>query len=117
MAEIDARISRCDSEMDNLVHTLSQPNVGQALIQRVNTRMDELTAEMDRLTREKERLQDNLSSITNQEMQLEVIANALSSFKTYFKEMTVPEKRTLIKLLVQKMEWDGEDIHIFIYGE
>jgi len=117
LVEVNSRISRCNSEMDNLVHSLSQLNVGQALMQRVNTRVDELTGELERLNKEKERLQDNLSFITDKEVQLDIIATALSSLKTYFKEMTVPEKRTLIKLLVQKIEWDGEDIHIFIYGE
>ena len=91
--------------------------MGQALIQRVNARVEELTSELDGLTKERERLQETLSSINDKEMQIEIIAAALSSLKTYFKEMTVPEKRTLIKLLVQKIEWDGEDLHIFIYGE
>jgi site-specific DNA recombinase len=117
LAELDVRISRCNSEMDNLVHSLSQPDVGQALVQRVNARMDELTGEMKCLNKEKEQLQDNLSFITDKEVQLDIIASALSDLKTYFKEMSVPEKRTLIKLLVQKIEWDGEDIHVFIYGE
>lgn len=117
LAEVDARISRCNSELDNLIHSLSQPNVGQALIQRVNARVEELTLELDRLTQEKERLQENLSSINDKEMQLEIIAAALSSLKTSFKEMAVPEKRMLLKLLIQKIEWDGQDLHIFIYGE
>jgi site-specific DNA recombinase len=117
LAELSVRISRCNSEMDNLIHSLSQPDVGQALMRRVNARVDELSEEMERLNKEKERLQDDLSFITDKAVQLDIIANALSSLKTYFKEMSVPEKRTLIKLLVQKIEWDGENLHIFIYGE
>lgn len=117
LTEINTRINKCNAEMDSLVHSLSQPNVGQALTQRVNARVEDLTGEMERLNEERERLQDNLSVMADKEMQLDIIANALSSLKTYFNEMTVPEKRTLIKLLVQKIEWDGEDIHIFIYGE
>lgn len=117
LAEVNARVNKCNAELDNLVNSLSQPNVGQALVQRVNARVDELTEEMERLSKEKERLQDNLSGIADKEVQLDIIANALSSLETTFNEMTVPERRTLIKLLVQKIEWDGRDLHIFIYGK
>lgn len=117
LAEVDACISRCNSEMDHLIHSLSQPNVGQSLMQRVNARVEEITVELERLTKEKKQLEDNFRFMNNKEMQLEIIAAALSNLKTYWSEMSVTEKRTLIQLLVKKMEWDGEDIHIFIYGE
>ncbi len=83
----------------------------------MNTKVNELTEEIERLNKEKERLQDNLSFLIDKEFQLDIITNALFGLKTYFKEMTVPENPTLIKLLVQKIEWDGRDLHIIIYGE
>ncbi len=46
-----------------------------------------------------------------------MLAGVLSSLKNNFASLTVPEKRTLIKLLVKKIVWDGENFHIFIDGE
>lgn len=117
LAEVNARIKKCNTDMESLVNKLTHPNVGQALLQQINVKVSELTEELERLNAEKERLQKNLNFISDKEIQLDMISSALSSLKTYFKEMTVPERRSLIKLLVEKIEWDGQDIHIFIYGE
>jgi site-specific DNA recombinase len=117
ITDINIRIDKCNEEIDNLVNSLAQPNLGQALIERVNVKVSELSEELERLKSEKTRLQDNLNTANDREIQIDMISTALSSLKTYFKEMTIQEKRTLIKLLVQKMEWDGADLNIFVYGE
>ena len=114
---IDARIKKCGEEMDNLVHALSQPNLGQTFIQKVNAKIGELEKEISALNTERNHLQKDIDIITNKEIQADMLAGALSSLKTYFPELTIHEKRTLIKLLVQKIVWDGRDLHIFIDGK
>lgn len=114
---IEARISKCNEEMDNLVNTLSQGNLGSAFIQRVNARINELDQELSGLTKERERLQKDVNLIADKEIQVELLAAALGSLKNNFPILSVHEKRTLIKLLVQKIVWDGRDIHIFMDGE
>lgn len=117
LGAIDARIKKCSDEMDNLIRALSQGNMGAAFIQRVNVRVGELDRELSELEAERARLQKDVSLITDKEIQVDMLAGALSSLKTYFKELTLPEKRTLIKLLVQKIVWDGRDLQIFMDGE
>lgn len=117
LEDINTRINKCNEEMDNLVNSLTQSNLGPAFMQRLSVKAAELTAELERLNAKKTLLQNNLNLVSDKEMQIEMISNALTSLKTYYKELTIQEKRTLIKLLVEKMEWDGEDLHIFIYGE
>lgn len=117
LAAIDTRIKKCNEEMDNLVRTLSHGNMGAAFVQRVNIRVGELDRELSDLEMERARLQKDVDLIADKEIQVDMLAGALSNLKTYFKELTVPEKRTLIKLLVQKIVWDGENLHIFMDGE
>lgn len=114
---IEARIDKCNSEMDNLVHTLSQENLSPLLIQRISARSSELEKERSDLMEEHKRLESHIEGIADKEMQIDVMAAALSSFKDNFGILSVPEKRTLIRLLVKKMVWDGRDLHIFIDGE
>ncbi len=114
---INIKISKLEFDMDNLINSLTQPNLTQAFIQRVNAKVAKLSVELERLKSEKEGLQNSLNLIYNKEIQLDIISNALTSLKTYFKQLNTQEKRTLIKMLVQKIKWDGHDIHIFIYGE
>lgn len=115
--EINARINKCNAEMDNLINTLSQSNLGAAFVQRVNAKISELDKELEQLTAEKNRLQSSVSQISDKEIQLDMIASTLSSLKSNFEILTIHERRTLVKLLIQKIEWDGKDLHIFIYGE
>lgn len=114
---IDTRIKKCNEEMDNLVNTLSQGNLGSAFIQRVNARISELDKELSELTKERDRLQKDVNFIADKEIQIDMLAGALASLKNNFASLSVHEKRILIKLLVKKIVWDGKDLHIFIDGE
>lgn len=117
ISSIETRIKKCNEEMDNLVNTLSQGNLGSAFIQRVNARISELDKEMAELIKERDRLQKDVNLIADKEIQVDMLAGALASLKNNFNTLSVHEKRTLIKLLVKKIVWDGEDLHIFIDGE
>lgn len=117
LEEISLRIKKCNTSMENLINKLTQPDVGQVLLRHINTKVEALSVELENLNAEKERLLKSQQSISDHDMQLHMISSALSSLKSYFEEMTIPERRTLIRLLVQKIEWDGRDLHIFIYGE
>jgi site-specific DNA recombinase len=114
---LEARIKKCTEEMDNLINSLSQSNLGQAFIQRVNAKITALDKEIIDLKNERNLLQKDIEIITNKEIQADMLTGALSSLKNYFPELSIHEKRTLIKLLVQKIVWDGRDLHIFIHGE
>ena len=114
---IDARIKKCSDEMDNLIHSLSQGNLGAAFTKRVDVRMTELDGELSDLMKERERLQKDVSIIADKEIQVDMLAGALSSLKNNFDALSIEDKRILIKLLVKKIVWDGEDLHIFIDGE
>ena len=114
---VNTRIKKCNDEMDNLVNTLSQGNLGTSFIQRVNARITELDKELGELTAEQNRLQKDNRIIADKEVQIDMIAAALSSLKNNFNDLSVHEKRTLIRLLVKKIVWDGKDLYIFLDGE
>ena len=110
-------MSKCNEEMDNLVRTLSQRDLSPAFIQRVNIRIGELDKELSSLAQERERLQSHAERLADKAIQVELLAAALSSLKNNFANLSIHEKRTLIRLLVQKIVWDGKDLHIFMDGE
>lgn len=114
---MEAQMKKCNDEMDHLVSTLSQGNLGSAFIERVNARINELDQKLSDLTKERERLQKDADDVADRELQVDMLAAALGSLKNNFHILSVHEKRTLIKLLVQKIVWDGKDLHIFMGGE
>ena len=117
LESMEARMSKCNDEMDNLVRTLSQRDLSPAFIQRVNIRIGELDKELSSLAQERERLQSNAERLADKSIQVELLAAALSSLKSNFANLSIHEKRTLIRLLVKKIVWDGRDLHIFMDGE
>lgn len=116
-SSIDAQMKKCNDEMDHLVHALSQKNYSPAFTQRVNQRIEELDKEVSTLTKKREQLEKESEFNADKELQIDLLAGVLASLKDNFHILSVHEKRTLIKLLVQKIVWDGSDLHIFIYGE
>ena len=117
LESMEARMSKCNEEMDNLVRTLSQRDLSPAFIQRVNIRIGELDKDLSSLAQERERLQSHAERLADKAIQVELLAAALSSLKNNFANLSIHEKRTLIRLLVQKIVWDGQDLHIFMDGE
>ena len=117
VAVIDDKIKKCNSEIDNLINTLSHGNLGAAFVERVNARITELDKELSSLKEEQARMQKDVSIIADREIQVDMLSTALSSFKDNFNRLSIEEKRTLIKLMVKKIVWDGKDLHIFIDGE
>lgn len=114
---IDQRMEECSREIERLVTALSQSETSSLLVKHVSTRVAELEEELNALRQEKAELELAASGESQQEIQLEMFGKALAAFDENFEEMSTAEQRTLIRLLVQKCEWDGEDLHIFIYGE
>lgn len=114
---IEVRIKKCNEEMDNLVHTLSQETLGAAFVQRINTRITTLDKELSDLMRQRERLQRDANQIADKEVQVDMLVSALSSFKNNCAALSIYEKRIFIRLLVKKIVWNGKDLHVFMDGE
>jgi site-specific DNA recombinase len=114
---IEAKIKKCNNEIENLINTLAQGNLGASFISRVNSRIEELDKEISSLENEKIQQNDRTKDTSEKEMQIAMLSTSLSSFKNNFDVLSIEEKRTLIKLMVKKIVWDGENLHIFIYGE
>lgn len=114
---LDSKIKKYNAELDNLVNTLSQENLGPAFIQRINKKVTQIDKELSDLIAERNRLESDEDHTVEKELQIDMLVGALSSFKENFAKMSIHDKRTLIRLLVPKIIWDGEDLHIFIDGE
>lgn len=115
-AEIDARLKQCVNEMDGLVRALSKGNLSSAFLQRISARADELEQEISGLQKKRNQLCKEPETLAGEEPQTERLTAALSDLKSCFEQLSLHEKRTLIKILVQKMVWDGKNLHLFLYG-
>lgn len=113
---VELRMKKCNDEMDNLVQTLAAGNLGAAFIQRVNGRINTLDAELTELAKERDQLRKEAELLEDEERQADTLAVMLSGLKDNFAMLSVYEKRTFIRLLVKKIVWEGENLHIFMDG-
>ncbi len=111
---LEAKIKKGNEEMNNLIATLSQGNLSAAFVQRVNARVTALDQEIADLTQKREQSLKDGSLMAEKTIQVNVIARVLSSLKNHVNILTIQEKRAFIKLLVQKIVWHENDLHIFI---
>lgn len=114
---IESKIKKYNNEINNLISILSQNKYQPAFIQHINTHVIELNKEISNLTKEKIYLEQSDNLITENELKVNIIADRLSHLKNNFNNLTIYEKRTLIKLLIKKIIWDGKNLHVFINDE
>ncbi len=67
-------------------------------------------------TLEKELAEQNQEE-NNIDFDADAFIESVKSFKNLFKDLSIYDKRQIIRLLIQRIEWDGENLHIFMYGE
>lgn len=116
-AGISKRIEECHRELERLVAALGNAEPDGMFARKIRERVSELEAELHRLEYTLAQTEAGLGEETERRLDLDAFCTALLAFADRESEMTVREKRALIRLLVQKCEWDGEKLHIFIYGE
>jgi len=105
-----ARRERCAGELDRLANALSQPDLSPALLQRINTRARELEGALDRLSRE----QGHPAEPARGAEELEQLAQELASLPGTPETLSLHEQRDLVKLLVSKIVWTGQSLHLFL---
>lgn len=116
--KLNAKIKKNSREADRLIYTLSQNNLDQAAVQRINSRISLLDREISELTDRSSKIQEqDLKSSQCIEIEADRVikmAEKLSSLQTIFPDLSISEKRIFIKILVRKIIWDGKTLHIYI---
>ncbi|MCL1824024.1 MAG: recombinase family protein [Oscillospiraceae bacterium] len=113
---IEKEINKRITEKKNLLDALKM-GVNAELVKNINAETVRIDDELKPLEAERRKIEKGINTFEFQELQIELITEALTDLRNNFRDLTLHEKRTIIKLLVKEIVWDGESFHIFMYGE
>ncbi|WP_312070329.1 hypothetical protein [Anaerotignum propionicum] len=117
LERIQIQIKKCNVEIDNLVNSISESTPSPILLEKINIKMQHLEQELFELEQKQYQAEQDIFATEDQIRKKDLLISSLSNLTDNFSELTIQEKRTIIKLLIHKIIWDGENLHIFIYSE
>lgn len=104
-----------EGEIKSLVSALTKA-VGSAAEEYIVAQIDTLHKEVALLNRHMEELRQLTPSHALTDLEFDIFQEMLSSFQNTMDTMTVEQKRAAIRACVKKIVWDGETIHLYLFG-
>lgn len=104
-----------EQKINSLVDTLSDISGSSAKIP-VTKRIEELSAECMEIVSHIQKLENETFMHTLSTMEFDSLLQFLSVFESCIHEMTVEQKRTAMRAILQKVTWDSENAHVFLFG-
>ncbi len=109
-------IQKRKKEIKNLISVLAKSGGDDAFIKQVGEEINSLNRECAALEQERKGISEEGQGMLGDQQQLAFLMEQLSSFKSLFGSLTVLEKREYLRMILDRVVWDGEQAHIFIYG-
>lgn len=117
---LEQEIQKKKKEVQNLIHVLASSGTGGAsddsFVKQIRQEMQKLNEECAMLEKERSEMSTESMGIQGNRKQLEFLLEQLSTFEKLFDSLSVLEKREYLRMILDKVVWDGEQAHIFIYG-
>lgn len=107
-------LAKKEAEIQNLISTVKQAGRSEAYIAYVDTEIVRLEKEKDSLKKKIEVFQSDKGVVDGAINQVDLIISEIELLKKKFGQMSVPQKREHLRLLLDKVVWDGKKAHIFI---
>lgn len=104
-----------EQEIRNLVLSLSHSTDSPAQAY-INTQINALHEEKLQIEHQIENLNNLLQNQNLLLADFDILIRKLSSFSDSFDMMTIEEKRATLRLLIDKVIWDGTQIHLYLSG-
>ncbi len=106
-------LSNTNEKLNNLVLSLSQ-TFDCTVVSYINKQITALHKEKLSIEQQIQHLKELLQNQTTLLTDLDVLIEKLSTFSNSFDMMTIEEKRTILRVLLDKVEWDGIHAHLYL---
>lgn len=111
---LQSTLAKKEKQISNYMKAISENNQSAATEMMIN--------EINKLLAETETIQQQITELTEISDNhgellptLDALTDKLSSFADTFDMLSLNEKREILKLLVEKIVWDGVNVHLFFF--
>ena len=115
LERLRVNLSENDKEIAALVSSLAKA-VGTSAEDYIVKQIDELHGKSEAIKTRIVELESLTATHVLSDIEFDIIRQMLFSFKDNLDDMSVEEKRTALRTFVKKVVWDGEQIHLFLFG-
>lgn len=109
------KIDKNKKEIANFISTLGKAE-GTPAYDYVFEEINRMHSENKELNKQIEQLTQNNEKMGNHENQLDAVKDIMLSFSHSFETMDLEQKRSSLRILIEKIEWDGEKADIYLFG-
>lgn len=113
--KLEADIDANENEIKALVSALGKAT-GSAAEEYIMQQIDELHEKGEALKRRLAEWKELTASHVLADIEFDLLAQLLATFKDTVDGMTVEQKRAAIRVFVKEVIWDGKDAHIVLFG-
>ncbi len=78
--------------------------------------LSELTANLESISTGISELENISTTNAMTDMEFDLLKDLLKNFARTFDDMNIEQKRMAIKAFVKKVVWDGEHVHVYLFG-
>ena len=115
--EIEEQLQKNNSKIANLMSQMAQIDSSSTLLPFYMDQLKALDKEKQILSKELEDLKDNLKQNEMNSVNMQIIKNALKELSNLSEILNVQQQRSIIRAIVSSMTWDGEELHIEVFGQ
>lgn len=116
LKNVNNKIGEVNIQIKNLMGNLMKTSDDDVLYEYIKTEITELDKRLKELKALKDEIEEKNNAANDIDGQYEFICNTLRNFKESFDQMTVVQKRELLRNIISRVEWDGENAKIFLCG-
>lgn len=120
--EYDTQLENCKKELVEtekqikaLITALSKSE-GTTTYAYVNTQIEELHQKKTDMENRIEELKSLTQNHQLSDQEFDILRDMLVSFAHSFETMNIEEKRAALRTFIKKVVWDGENVHVYLFG-
>lgn len=120
VSKLEKALDNNTSLISNLMRQMAQLEVDSPLLFYYLEQLKSLDSEKQKLNNELESLKSKIEFQNMQTLNIQMISSALKKLnmlETNTEELSIQQKRALIRSVVEKIEWDGEKMSLELFGK